>query len=170
MSTAEPEAAEQVNLARHGGGARGRSSGGVKRVAYASTIWVYSDCAPDEVDEETLLAPLSHLYTSTKLAGELYCKAYQELYGIDYTILRFGIPYRLRAREAAVIPAFVNKALAGDPLTLPATGCSHASSSTSRISPTASPPASTMPPSTASTTSPPTSRSRSSRSPRRSRI
>ena len=46
--------------------------------------------------------PPSHLYTSTKLAGELYCKAYQELYGIDYTILRFGIPYGPRAREAAV--------------------------------------------------------------------
>ena len=45
--------------------------------------------------------------------GELYCKAYQELYGIDYTILRFGIPYGPRAREAAVIPAFVNKALRG---------------------------------------------------------
>ena len=67
--------------------------------------------ASEGVDEETLLPPPSHLYTSTKLAGELYCKAYQELYGIDYTILRFGIPYGPRAREAAVIPAFVNKAL-----------------------------------------------------------
>ncbi|MDQ6805362.1 MAG: NAD-dependent epimerase/dehydratase family protein, partial [Actinomycetota bacterium] len=61
-------------------------------------------------------------YTSTKLAGELYCKAYQELYGIDYTILRFGIPYGPRAREAAVIPAFVNKALNGEPLTLAGDG------------------------------------------------
>ncbi|MEO6857601.1 MAG: NAD-dependent epimerase/dehydratase family protein, partial [Solirubrobacteraceae bacterium] len=95
---------------------------GVKRIVYASTIWVYSDCEPEEVDEETLLPPPSHLYTSTKLAGELYCKAYQELYGIDYTILRFGIPYGPRAREAAVIPAFVNKALAGDPLTLAGDG------------------------------------------------
>ena len=64
----------------------------------------------------------SHLYTSTKLAGELYCKAYQELYGIDYTILRFGIPYGPRAREAAVIPAFVNKAFKGEPLTLAGDG------------------------------------------------
>ena len=64
----------------------------------------------------------SHLYTSTKLAGELYCKAYQELYGIDYTILRFGIPYGPRAREAAVIPAFVSKAFAGEPLTLAGDG------------------------------------------------
>ena len=86
------------------------------------TIWVYSDCEPREVDEDTLLPPPSHLYTSTKLAGELYCKAYQELYGIDYTILRFGIPYGPRAREAAVIPAFVNKALAGEPLTLAGDG------------------------------------------------
>ncbi len=77
---------------------------------------------PTIVDEETLLPPPSHLYTSTKLAGELYCKAYQELYGIDYTILRFGIPYGPRAREAAVIPAFVNKALAGEPLTLAGDG------------------------------------------------
>ena len=95
---------------------------GVKRIVYASTIWVYSDCEDEAVDEETLLPPPSHLYTSTKLAGELYCKAYQELYGIDFTILRFGIPYGPRAREAAVIPAFVNKAFRGEPLTLAGDG------------------------------------------------
>jgi UDP-glucose 4-epimerase len=119
---ASPEDAERVN-------ARGTSAvleacrrTGVKRIVYASTIWVYSDCAEDEVDEDTLLPAPSHLYTSTKLAGELYCKAYQELYGIDYTILRFGIPYGPRAREAAVIPAFVGKALRGEPLTLAGDG------------------------------------------------
>ncbi|MFZ0386717.1 MAG: NAD-dependent epimerase/dehydratase family protein [Solirubrobacteraceae bacterium] len=118
----DPEDAEQVNSRGTAAVLEAARRAGVKRVAYASTIWVYSDCAPDVVDEETLLAPPSHLYTSTKLAGELYCKAYQELYGIDYTILRFGIPYGPRAREAAVIPAFVNKALAGDPLTLSGDG------------------------------------------------
>jgi UDP-glucose 4-epimerase len=119
---ASPEDAERVN-------ARGTVTvleacrrAGVKRVIYASTIWVYSDTESDEVDEGTLLPPPSHLYTSTKLAGELYCKSYQELYGIDYTILRFGIPYGPRAREAAVIPAFVNKAFNGDPLTLSGDG------------------------------------------------
>jgi UDP-glucose 4-epimerase len=118
----DPEDAEHVNARGTAAVLEAARRAGVKRVAYASTIWVYSDCAPDQVDEETLLAPPSHLYTSTKLAGELYCKAYQELYGIDYTILRFGIPYGPRAREAAVIPAFVNKALAGDPLTLAGDG------------------------------------------------
>src|ERR1700733_1628203 len=118
----DPEDAEQVNSRGTAAVLEAARRAGVKRDAYASKIWVYSDCEPDQVDEETLLAPPSHLYTSTKLAGELYCKAYQELYGIDYTILRFGIPYGPRAREAAVIPAFVNKALAGDPLTLAGDG------------------------------------------------
>src|SRR2546430_7641016 len=119
---AEPEDAERVNARGTVAVLEAARRAGVKRIVYASTIWVYSDCAEEAVDEETLLPAPSHLYTSTKLAGELYCKAYQELYGIDYTILRFGIPYRPRAREAAVIPAFVNKALAGQPPTLAGDG------------------------------------------------
>ncbi|MHB8657784.1 MAG: NAD-dependent epimerase/dehydratase family protein [Solirubrobacteraceae bacterium] len=119
---AEPEDAERVNARGTVAVLEACRRAGVKRVVYASTIWVYSDCEPEAVDEDTLLPPPSHLYTSTKLAGELYCKSYQELYGIDYTILRFGIPYGPRAREAAVIPAFVGKAFRGEPLTLAGDG------------------------------------------------
>ncbi len=119
---AEPEDAERVNARGTVVVLEAARRAGVKRIVYASTIWVYSDCVEEDVDEETLLPAPSHLYTSTKLAGELYCKAYQELYGIDYTILRFGIPYGPRAREAAVIPAFVSKAFAGEPLTLAGDG------------------------------------------------
>jgi UDP-glucose 4-epimerase len=119
---AQPEDAERVNPRGTVAVLEAARRAGVKRILYASTIWVYSDCEAEEVDEGTLIAPPSHLYTSTKLAGELYCKAYQELYGIEYTILRFGIPYGPREREAAVIPAFVNKALAGDPLPLAGDG------------------------------------------------
>jgi UDP-glucose 4-epimerase len=119
---AEPEDAERINARGTVVVLEAARRVGVGRIVYASTIWVYSDCQEDEVDEDTLLPPPSHLYTSTKLAGELYCKAYQELYGIDYTILRFGIPYGPRAREAAVIPAFVGKALCGESLTLAGDG------------------------------------------------
>src|SRR5450755_1385993 len=94
---AEPEDAERVNARGTVAVLEAARRSGAKRIVYASTIWVYSDCEPEHVDENTLLPPPSHLYTSTKLAGELYCKAYQELYGIDYTILRFGIPYGPRA-------------------------------------------------------------------------
>ena len=92
------------------------------RVLYASTIWAYSDVQAAEVDEDTGLALPSHLYTATKLAGEMYCHSYQELYGVACTILRFGIPYGPRARPAAVLPIFVNKALAGQPLTIAGDG------------------------------------------------
>ena len=97
-----------------------RSTGA--RVIYASTIWVYSDVRATEVDEDSELGLPSHLYTATKLAGEMYCRSYGELYGVTTTILRFGIPYGPRARPAAVLPIFVNKALAGEPLTIAGDG------------------------------------------------
>jgi UDP-glucose 4-epimerase len=92
------------------------------RVIYASTIWVYSD-TPADCHEETLpLSAPAHLYSATKLAGELYCRSYAELYGVEHTILRFGIPYGPRARPAAVVPAFVARALAGETLTIAGDG------------------------------------------------
>jgi UDP-glucose 4-epimerase len=92
------------------------------RVLYASTIWAYSDVVADEVDEDTGLALPSHFYTATKVAGEMYCRSYRALYDVSSTILRFGIPYGPRARPAAVLPIFVNKALAGEPLTIAGDG------------------------------------------------
>jgi len=95
------------------------------RVVYASTVWVYSDVDADEVDEvdeDTPLYSPRHLYTAGKLAGELYCRSYAELYGVESTIVRFGIPYGPRARPAAVIPAFVARARAGEPLAIAGTG------------------------------------------------
>src|SRR5690242_4705784 len=41
----------------------------VKRVVYASTIWVYSDAGEPVVDESIALRPPAHFYTATKLAG-----------------------------------------------------------------------------------------------------
>src|SRR5262245_17163491 len=95
---------------------------GVGRVLYASTIWVYSDTERGVLEESVALSPPAHLYSATKFAGELYCHSYQQLYGLDYTILRFGIPYGPRARPAAVVPAFVTRALAGEPLTVAGDG------------------------------------------------
>ena len=92
------------------------------RVIYASTIWVYSDTAADCHEESLALEPPAHFYSATKLAGELYCNSYRELFGVEHTILRFGIPYGPRARPAAVVPAFVNRALNGETLTIAGDG------------------------------------------------
>src|SRR4051794_31811384 len=71
---------------------------GVPRVLYASTIWVYgTSTAAVELDEDSALPLPRHFYTATKLAGEMYCRSYAELYGIEETILRFGIPHGPRS-------------------------------------------------------------------------
>ena len=94
----------------------------VKRVIYGSTTWVYSEAVSDKVDETTPLHAPSHLYTATKLASEYYCQSYSKLYGMEITILRYGIPYGPRARDGAVIPIFVRKAMNGEPLTIAGDG------------------------------------------------
>ncbi|MBW1740226.1 MAG: NAD-dependent epimerase/dehydratase family protein [Deltaproteobacteria bacterium] len=99
-----------------------RLNGSISRVIYGSTTWVYSEAKEYTVDESTPLNSPSHLYTATKLAGEYYCHAYSKLYNLDVTILRYGIPYGPRARDGAVIPIFVNKALNGEGLTIAGDG------------------------------------------------
>jgi UDP-glucose 4-epimerase len=95
----------------------------IERVVYGSTVWVYGN-APAEgtVDEDTPLALPTHLYTATKVAGEMYCLSYSSLYSLEHTILRFGIPYGPRARLAAVVPAFVDRAQQGKALTIAGDG------------------------------------------------
>ena len=96
---------------------------GVERFLYASTVWVYGNAPGEEPhDEDTPLVLPPHLYTATKLAGEMYCRAYETLYGVSSTVLRFGIPYGPRARPAAVVPAFIGKASRGEPLTIAGDG------------------------------------------------
>jgi UDP-glucose 4-epimerase len=118
---ADPRAAEELNARGTLHVLEAARELGLARVLYASTIWVYSE-AEGDVDEDVALQPPAHLYTATKLAGELYCRAYGELYGLETTILRFGIPFGPRARTAAVVPSFVRKALDGEPLTIAGTG------------------------------------------------
>jgi UDP-glucose 4-epimerase len=98
-------------------------NGGVERFVYASTIWVYGDASdPTPLEETTPLGLPKHFYTATKIAGEMYTVSYGELYGLGWTILRFGIPYGPRARPTAVVPAFAAKALSGQPLTIAGDG------------------------------------------------
>ena len=95
----------------------------IDRVVYGSTVWVYGN-APVEgtLDEETPLSLPAHFYTATKMAGEMYCLSYTHLYGVEHTILRFGIPYGPRARPAAVVPSFVSRAQQGKALTIAGDG------------------------------------------------
>jgi UDP-glucose 4-epimerase len=120
---ADPARAEAVNT----GGTRAVLEAArledVPRVVFASTVWVYgsSNGHGSLTEDEPFTLP-GHLYTATKIAGEMYCSSFRELYGLDTTIARFGIPYGPRARPATVLAAFVERALANEPITIAGSG------------------------------------------------
>jgi len=88
------------------------------RLIFASTVWVYMLAEKEDVDEDTplLVQKVNHTYTASKVAAELYIQSYNKLYGLYFTILRYGIPYGPRGREGTVITNFVKRALNGEPL------------------------------------------------------
>ena len=98
---------------------------GVGRFVLASTVWVYGAAiGRGELTEDApvdLRSP-GHVYVATKLAAELIVHSYREMYGQHFTILRYGIPYGPRMRDALVVARFVRAALAGEPITIAGTG------------------------------------------------
>jgi UDP-glucose 4-epimerase len=94
------------------------------RVILASTVWVYSATHGQVVDEDTLfdLESDKHIYVSEKLASEMFCRDYLNLYDRPYTILRYGIPYGPRMRSDLVVAAFLERALRGEPLAIDGDG------------------------------------------------
>lgn len=119
---ADPVLAEEVNTRGTLNVLEAACRAKVGRVLYGSTTWVYSDCTEQNVDEETPIPAPRHLYTATKLAGETYCAGYSELYDLESTVLRFGIPYGPRARAAGVVAKFTDLAFEGKPLTIAGDG------------------------------------------------
>ncbi len=98
----------------------------VGRVLLSSTEWIYGSVEGDEdtpITEETTYAQNpDHLYTSSKIAAEMFCKNYKTLYDVNYTIMRYGIPFGERARAATVTPIFIDKILKGEEITIHGTG------------------------------------------------
>ena len=97
----------------------------VGRFVLASTVWVYGAAlGRGELTEDApvdLRSP-GHVYVATKLSAEMLVHSYREMYGQHFTILRYGIPYGPRMREALVVARFVRAAMAGEPITIAGTG------------------------------------------------
>jgi UDP-glucose 4-epimerase len=95
----------------------------ISRVILASTEWVYGSL-PETVEESIITEDTryaenpDHIYTSSKIASELFCKNYQGLYGVNYTIMRYGIPFGERARPETVTPIFIRRIIRGEPITI----------------------------------------------------
>jgi UDP-glucose 4-epimerase len=95
------------------------------RVILASTVWVYGSArGTGELAEDfpVDLRRAGHVYVSTKLAAELLVHSYKEMFGQEFTILRYGIPYGPRMREELVVARFVQAVLESRPITIAGTG------------------------------------------------
>ena len=99
------------------------------RVILASTVWVYAATRGDVVDEETPfdLTADRHIYASSKLAAEMFCADYANLFGRPYTVLRYGIPFGPRMRSDLVVAAFLERALRGEALRIDGDGAQERS-------------------------------------------
>ncbi len=121
-----PLSAIDVNIQGVGHVLEAVSRCGIKRLIFASTIWVY-DLAdhggvPVTEDDPLFINGMHHIYTATKLSGELLCRSYMTSYGVEVTILRYGVPYGPRGREGTVITNFIKDALEGKPLLIQGDG------------------------------------------------
>lgn len=119
-----PVESAQVNIMAVGHVLEAARRTGAGRVILASTTWVYALADPEEVDEDTPLRlnRVNHIYTASKLSAEMLCHSYHTLYGVDTTILRYGIPYGPRARLGTVLASFVALAMQGRPIVIQGDG------------------------------------------------
>ena len=89
----------------------------VERFVLASTTWVYGR-TEGPVDENTPVPLPDHIYTKTKIGQEQLVYAWNQHYGLPFTILRYGIPYGPRMRSNMAIAIFVRKAVRHEPITI----------------------------------------------------
>jgi nucleoside-diphosphate-sugar epimerase len=91
---------------------------GVKRFFFSSSSEVYGE--PVELPQNELTTPLNSRlpYAVVKNLGEAFCKAFQQEYGLDYTIFRFFNTYGPKQSTDFVISKFLKSAIASEPITI----------------------------------------------------
>lgn len=92
----------------------------VRKFVHASTGSVYGEAQYFPQDEQHPLVPTSY-YGVSKLAGEKYAKAFQLLYGLDTTVLRYFHVYGPRQESSevgGVVSIFARQMLTGEPITI----------------------------------------------------
>jgi len=80
----------------------------VKRFIFASTIYVYSDSGG--------------FYRASKQACELYIEEYQRLFGLNYSILRYGTLFGRRADKNNSVHRYLSQALFERKISIQANG------------------------------------------------
>lgn len=89
---------------------------GVRKIIYSSSAAVYGEPKYLPIDEEHPISPVS-CYGVSKHTPEHYIEIYNQLYGINYTVLRYANVYGERQDskgEAGVISIFIDKFMNND--------------------------------------------------------
>jgi UDP-glucose 4-epimerase len=117
-SVLEPEKNDSINILGTQTVLAASKASGVKKLLFASSAAVYGDVPEKElpVKEDLELRPASP-YAGSKMTAEDYCLTYNEMFGLPTTVLRmfnvYGPRQDPKSQYAAVIPAFISRALKG---------------------------------------------------------
>ena len=115
-SIEDPVLANEVNICGTLNVLVAARDAGVTKVIYASSSSVYGD-TPELPKREDMKPDPKSPYAVAKLAGEYYCRVFNEIYGLKTVALRYFNVYGPRqdpsSDYAAVIPKFANLCLAG---------------------------------------------------------
>lgn len=88
---------------------------GARRFIFASSGAPLGDVTPP-IHENVVPRPISP-YGASKLAGEAYCSAYFNCFGLDTIALRFGNVYGpLSSKKSSIVAKFIKQAMAGETL------------------------------------------------------
>ena len=90
---------------------------GIKRIIYSSSSEVYGEPRELPIKEDSVKGPVS-TYGVSKLAAEIYAKAYNQEIDADIRIVRFFNVYGPRQESNWVVPIFLSKALKNEPITV----------------------------------------------------
>ena len=96
----------------------------IKKFIHASTGSVYGEPVKFPTDEHHQLKPTSY-YGVSKLAGERYVEVFGNMYGLNYSILRYFHVYGTRQVSSdygGVVAIFIKKCLKNEPITIYGTG------------------------------------------------
>lgn len=94
---------------------------GVRRVIYAGSSLVSERLVPFD-DAMVDLKSKGHIYSTTKLFGEMIAKDFSDMYNLDYTVLRFGICYGPNMTPGVLVDNFIRNAFEGKPIVVQGDG------------------------------------------------
>ncbi|HEY6328556.1 MAG TPA: NAD-dependent epimerase/dehydratase family protein [Blastocatellia bacterium] len=119
VSTRNPREDYEVNIGGTLNVLLASREAGIRRTVYSSSASVYGNPRYLPINEDDVTNMLSP-YAVSKFAGENYCKAFYESYGLSTAVVRysnvFGTGQRPDNPYCGVVSKFFESAMKGDPL------------------------------------------------------